>query len=500
MTDEDKVIEALESVSFDKLDPLPYFKAFAERYPKAIVDDERYYHPVYPDFDDFNYRHDTTTVTPVYLNDFDFNLADDRERLIQLIRSDFDTDTFESIARCQCPIGGLRGNYLLGSDRVCKDCGSKVEKLTESELSTKVWLRLPEGVDTFINPGLFRTYLQKIVTSSPKIEIITYIIDSRYRRQVRAKPSEKIRMLVSELEKLDVELSINGFYRKADVIMEYFLIGNGRYLTSLKNADAEMILQHYYRFKHLMFCKVLPVPNKLNVIVERNGKDRYASTPQLRSNSVYESIADTRDSGPLYRATLDDIRDNIERVGRAISKLAELRANTLKDNQFPKRGVIRKSVCSGSFPLTGRSVITSRTGILDPGFIHVPWKMAIAQLQTFIKSHLYRIGYTPMKAEALLARAANHIVPEIDEFFKYHEDRRNIICKSGRMPSIQYLSRRTFYAKINRDLEDQSIGLPILSVSAFNADFDGKWLPSLNFFNCWKPLKVTLLQVGRELH
>lgn len=465
----DIAVNVLAKESFDDLLPIKQFRRYQEQLGYHIQDDQSYYAPLYPSFRNFDYVHDTSSAQPVYLNDFDFCLEEDRAKLEKLIRMDFDTDTFETTASCGCD-KPLKGNHLIGSGRVCKNCGGQVERLVDTELATKVWLRLPTGVHSFINPGFYRTFLSKIATASPKIEIITYIIDPSYRRKVNANPSEKLRDLQFHLKQILTRLDLNEFVIHADQIMEHFLLGDGRTLTSLKNSDAKEIYVGYMDFKEIIFCKHLPVPNKLSTIIEKSGKEKYASSSQLKMDSTYMSIADTKDNTELYQVNERDIQESVNRVGKGIVALAAQNSQNMKDFLFPKPGAARKLIASGSLPLTGRSVITSKTGIHNPGMIEVPWIMALAQLEKHILSHLYRKGYSPSKAMEKIARAAHYLDPEIDAFFRYHEEQNDIVCKAGRMPSIQYLSRRTFYARIKRDLGDQSIGLPILSVSPFNAD------------------------------
>ena len=471
--DQDIAVNVLAKESFDDLLPLKQFERYQQQLGKKLFDDESYYAPLYPSFRDMNFAHDTSKSQPIYLNDFDFCLEEDRTKLEKLIRMDFDTDTFETTASCGCD-KPLKGNHLIGSGRVCKNCGNQVERLIDTELTTKVWLRLPTGVHSFINPAFFRTFFQKIATASPKIEIITYIIDPGYRRKINSQPSEKLRDLQAHLQRLITKFDLNEFVINADKILDHFLLGEGRVLTSLKNSDAREIMLGYMMFKDVVFCKYLPVPNKLSTVIEKSGKERYASSSQLKMDSTYMSIADTKDNSELYQVNEMDIQESVNRVGKGIVALAQQNAQQMKDFLFPKPGANRKLIASGSLPLTGRSVITSKTGIHNPGMIEVPWIMALAQLEKHILSHLYRKGYSPTAAAEKIAKAAHYLDPDIDAFFTYHEERNDIVCKSGRMPSIQYLSRRTFFARIKRDLGDQSIGLPILSVSPFNADFDGE--------------------------
>lgn len=475
-------IDKIIGQSFDELLPINKFNEFSRIFGETVTDNTEYYRALYPTFKDYDQMHDTSKTEPVYLNDFDFNVVEDRERLEACIRMNFDSDTFQTTATCGCD-KPLVGNYLVGSGRVCPNCGNQVERVVDIELSTKVWLRLPTGVHSFINPAFYKTFLSCITTTAPKIEIISFIIDPSYRRKVimnvnsssdaksQSAGEAKVNALKAELKKVLKRLDLNEFVLNADAVLEHFLEGPGRTLLQNKSRkETSVILEGCRQFRNLMFCKYLPVPNKLTTVIEKYGKDRIATGAQLKKDSCYMTIADTKDQTDSYTVTEQDIQESVNRVGKGIVQLADQGESELTTYMFPKNGAARKVIASGSLPLTGRSVITSITGIHNPSYAVIPWIMGMAQLEPMIISHLYRLGYSPSKVLGLISESYHQVTPDIDKFLKYHENRMEIVGKLGRMPSIQYLSRRSFFLRINRDLDDQSIGLPILSCSAYNAD------------------------------
>lgn len=463
-------IDKLTSIGFEEILPLPYFERFAQLYGGDLTDDASVYQALYPDFDDIDASFETSTIQPIFLNDFDFCVDEERDRLASLIRMDFDSETFETVAKCQC--GELRGNYLLNSTITCPLCHTQVERMTEAEIQTKVWIRLPAGVKRFINPGIYRTIFTKLTTKKPKFEIVTFLIDSEYRRSI-PKDSESRRTLEHRLSMLGIGLGINEFYENCDKIMEYFLIGSGRVITSLPAAESIELYELYNEMKHMAFCKVLPVPNKLTTIVEKNGSKKYANKLQIELNQIYQNLADTVDVTDFCEVTPEDISKNIDIVGKSIVRLAIKHPQNNHPTLFKKKGLSRKHIAAGSLPMTTRSIITSMTGIMDTGKIIIPWQSAVIMLKEFIISHLYRKGYGPKKVRKIINQAYYKIDPEIDAFFREHEEKRDIIGVAGRTPSIEYLSRKTFFVSINRDLEDLSIKIPITAVTEFNADFDG---------------------------
>lgn len=463
-------IDKLTSIGFEEILPLQYFERFARLYGGDLSDDATIYQALYPEFEDIDAMFDTSTIEPIFLNDFDFCIDEERERLAALIRMDFNSETFETVAKCQC--GELRGNYLLNSTITCPLCHTHVEKMTEAEIQTKVWIRLPAGVKSFINPGFYRTVFTKLTTKKPKFEIVTYLLDPSYRRTID-KESESRIALEYHLRLLGCGLGINEFYDNCDKLMEYFLIGPGKSITSLSLAEGIEVYELYNDTKYLAFCKVLPVPNKLTTIVEKNGSKNYANKLQIELNQIYQNLGDTVDVNAFCEVTQDDIDKNIDIVGSSIVKLAIKHPANNHPTLFKKKGLSRKHVAAGSLPLTTRSIITSMTGIIDTGKIVIPWQSAVIMMKEFIISHLYRKGYGPKKVRKIINRAYYEINPEIDEFFREAENNRDVICVAGRTPSIEYLSRKTFFISINRNLEDLSIKIPITAVTEFNAKLIG---------------------------
>lgn len=474
----ERAILALTKRTQAQLDPLLYFSGYAKKFKGPLIDDPAFSLPLYPDFEDYNYLHDTSRLQQVYLNDFDFNLEDDRDAIARLTRMEFESNSFDTVACCSCPpgTGGLVGNYLLGSGRVCLKCGDEVEQFLNKGDDTNLWLKCPEGVKSFVNIGFFTTFFSNISIGnpSPKVSVPRYFIDPTYQKAEKKKKNGTMIILFQMLEALGIrDPNLNTFYENADQIMEYILVGPGK-RYSKHPQEGHKFLAFYHKYKHLAFCQYMKVPKRYSTVFERSGKDVYSYSHHPETAQLYNAIADTLKSNSCYPLTDKDHRKNVEIVGRNLVLLADQYRQTNNPKAlFNKPAISRKHVCAGSIPFTGRSVITSQTGIIDTDVLLVPWKMCISILEYHITSYLYRLGFTPWKAQALINKAAHSIVPEIDDFFTDMEVNRKCLIETGRNPSIEYLSLRSFFLGVNRDLSDESIKLPILGVKSFNADFDG---------------------------
>jgi len=470
----EKAIAALTKYSEDFLDPMNVFAKFALRFNGHLEDDPRYSSPLYPDFEDYDYLHDTSRLKPIYLNELDLMLEEDRETLFRLTRMEFSGNSFETVARCTC--GKLHGNELLreGFPRICDVCGDPPEKFLNKGEDTKLWLKTPEGVDKFVNIGFFSTFFNNISIGSPKVCIPRYFLDREYRRDTNRKKNTTNVLIHNMLDALAIqEVNINTFYRNADKIMEWILLGDGkRHFKDSK--EAPLYFEVWEKYKGIAFSDYMKVPNRYSTVLEKNGKDTYAYSYQPVTAAMYVALADTLKSNVCHQLSERELNKNIEVVGKTLVGLADQyrKVNNPKA-LFEKPALNRKHGCSGALPFTGRTVITSQTGIIDPDKLLVPWKMSLAMLDLHIKSFLYRRGHTPFQAKQRINQAAYAIDPLIDEFFRDMEENCKCLIQSGRNPSIEYLSLRTFKFAVNRDLEDESIKLPILGVKQQNADFDG---------------------------
>lgn len=474
----ERAIAALTVKRPEELDPIMHFHGYAKKFNGPLYDDPKFSLPLYPDFEDFNYLHDTSRLNQVYLNDFDFNLEDDREALARMTRLEFDSNSFDTVARCSCApgTGGLVGNYLLGSGRVCTKCGDEAQQFLDKGDDTNLWLKCPEGVKSFVNIGFFTTFFSNISIGnpSPKVSVPRYFIDPTYQKAEKKKKNGTMIILFQMLEALGIrDPNLNTFYENADQIMEYILVGPGK-RYSKHPQEGHKFLAFYHKYKHLAFCQYIKVPKRYSTVFERTGKDVYSYSHHPETAQLYNAIADTLKSNTCYQLDAKDHRRNVDIVGKNLVLLADqYRQVNNPKALFNKPAISRKHVCAGSIPFTGRSVITSQTGIIDTDVLIVPWKMCVAILEYHITSYLYRLGMTPWQSQALINRAAFEIVPEIDAFFTDMEVNRKCLIETGRNPSIEFLSLRSFFLKANRDLSDESIKLPILGVKTFNADFDG---------------------------
>jgi len=476
-----EVISILTSENLVDPNPIAKFHEYAARIPGRLQDDMELIRPLYPDFDDYDFLHDTANNTPIYLNDFDINIEEDRERLSQLTRLEFVGNTFKPVAQCSPSCGKLHGNHLINSGTVCRHCGNTVEVHYDKQHEVGLWIKCPEGVDAFISHSFYNTFFTSISINkqgSPKVIVARYFIDSTYRREFKKKGSMTEIILLNMLKDLDItDISINGFYQNADRLMQYLIMGPGSKFTGLKELAADA-WEFWTKFKDKAFCHYIKVPSRYSTILETNERGTWGVEGQLETKQIYYTIAGCKKSTEFSPLTPRELASNQSLVGRKLIELTDMYVKKLnKRSIFHKKAISRKHICSGNLPVTGRRVITSITGLVDPNEIVIPWKLAVSMLSVHLTSMLYRRGFTPLKAMRHLNVSMYTVDPIIDDFLARMEKERKILGESHRNPSNEYLSIKSFWVSVNRSLDDESLKISILACASYNADFDGDQMP-----------------------
>ena len=432
-----------------------------------LQDDERFYDPIVVDFDDFDKRHNESTVAPIYLNDFDFNIQEDRETIVGLLRTEYDQNNFSTIGSCSC--GKYNANLYVGTNFVCDECGTPVIKTFSNNFETKVWLRTPANVKGYINPGIYATFFRKLNTKTPKVNIVDYWINESIRKEGRFKdPLKTAGKIAAKLEMLSEELNIpfgyNSFVEHCDTIVTNLLANDYLKILDLKQPDREIYLNFWNKHKSKAISHYFPVPNKNMTIIESDNRNRYFTKEQIELNKVFQTISD------LYPKDDERVVENPIIMGKLYSNLVSTLETIQKNMLMGKRGICRFSAAGGKIPFTGRTIITGQSDVNRTDTFYLPWEFAITCLDKQLTNWLYKRGYTPLKVKKIIREAANKICPIVEEFVNWIEENNYAVIIAGRNPSIQYLSARTVFARFHRDVENKAMSIGILSCSLFGAD------------------------------
>lgn len=171
------------------------------------------------------------------------------------------------------------------------------------------------------------------------------------------------------------------------------------------------------------------------------------------------------------------VRTKENRLVKAIDQLSNYYSEFYKEVAARKEGIFRKHVYGTRSHFSYRGVITSLTGMHEYDEVHLPWSIAVSLFQTHLTKKLYDLDFSPAEAEKLLNDYALEYNPLLDRLFNElisESEFKGIPTLLGRNPSLERGSLQLFFITIIKpDVNDKTISISILSVTGFNADFDG---------------------------
>ncbi|WP_257291124.1 hypothetical protein [Endozoicomonas sp. ONNA1] len=397
---------------------------------------------------------------PILLNDFKIGDADSRAQLDLLLRSNYEGDIITSIPSCAC--GHIQGGYNLGT--VCISCNTAVEKTTEREISSALWIRVPEGVKAFIHPRMWGFLTSKFTTSGG-CNIIRWLVDTTYNDNEDKSNGVKL------LKKAGFPRGINAFYENYTSLIE-FLFEHPHLLKGTPSvAQRQSLKKFLLDNRDKAFCEFLPIPSKTFFVSESSPTAKYVD-----KNLQY--CMDAVNSITSISVMLNPTPKKLERrVVSCILKLAEF-YDYLYKTIGKKPGLIRKHIVGSRLHFTFRGVITSISAPHRYNEIHLPWGIAVGIFEMHITSLMLKEGYTPLEIEHKLVDCAEKYDEQIYGYLmkviNSHKSNSGYPILFNRNPTLARLSIQQLYVtQVKTDPHDRSIGMGVLILAGPNADFDG---------------------------
>jgi hypothetical protein len=436
-------------------------------------------------FDDLFRLHNRRTK--VILNDLRNSTEDDRKAIEKLLCTRYDsTDFLSNIPSCGC--GETTGAYAEGLvGFLCPKCGTHVTNQLEQELEPLVWMRAPKGVAALPNPNFWIMLLERFKLKG--FCVIQYLCDRTYKASVK---------MPQELPQVDAvcratmkDRGYNNFVNNFDAVMKG-LLGLKVFKKGTKKKeefDAFPFLIQEYRKE--LFAQHLPVPNRALFVLENTNLGEYGDmTMNGLINAVNMMTNIDSDLSGLKPAKKEIL------TVKMMNSLCVFYDDIYRDRLSPKEGWFRKHVFGSRSHFSFRGVIASLTDIHDYDEIHVSWGIGVSVLSLHLTNKVLRMGWNNYEIKHLLYEYAQKWHPVLDQLFKElieESPYKGIPVIFQRNPSLERGSAQAmFITKVKgsaarpQDAEIPTVSMSILSVTGFNADFDGKvtTLPSLNFFNC----------------
>ena len=441
----------------------------------------------------------TAGSNAIVVNRFDLSRQEQIDLLSSLVYTHYEGDALNSVPICDCKKTFGRGN----EDIRCPECGTLVLSVTERPLQSILWIEPPQGVTTLINPEVW-FILNKQLTHRG-VRLLEWLCNPTM--QLPPEPPAAAR----KLQSLEIERGLNNFHDKFDEIME-LLFDNG--LVTGTREQKNDLQEFIAVYRDAIFAPALPIPSKLGFITERTVNRTYADPRMMPAIDAIHTISGTENSPtPL------SLKQRQARAVKAIDLLSSYYQDFIGETLGKKTGLARKHVYGSRLHCTFRAVISSLSENHHYEELHLPWSAAVMVYKYHLISLLRNMGpeWTPRACMKLLdeytlthhpliedlfnrlIQGSRYTLPNIDPLDN-SPPRRGMPVLLNRNPTLMRGSIQRFYVtKIKPGLDltnpspDQnvnSISMSVLCLTAFNADFDGKALPSLNLSNCWKPSKA----------
>lgn len=432
---------------------------------------------------DHDREFDLSPVEPIIVNQLPLDTVIGRDYLNSLLFTQYDnTDRLPALPSCECNNPALQGEQHIGT--VCPECNTPVCAPTERPLISNVWVEAPAGVTALINPIMWSVLAKTFTTSD--VNILEWLILPSYQ------PKNDNIYALEVIRASGYRRGLNSFIENFDQLMELLLDGK---TLNIKGAD-RTVLRHFIKmYRKVLFPKRLPIPNKVAFIMEKTPHLSYGDSKSVSAIDAVMSIAS------IYKPNISDtqqVREN--RAAKAVIQLCEYYVTQLQSTIGTKTGWGRKHVVGSRQDWSARCVISSITEAHHYEDVKFPWGLSVALFQEHIANYLLKEHYTPDQIRERIHRAIMTFDPGI------HDILTDIIRTSpGRGPAVLIQRNPTLSSKsaqlltvveVKTDPSDVTMGLSVLCLVAWNADFDGEciavigiWIIPVNVSNCWKPVK-----------
>lgn len=424
---------------------------------------------------DFDTLFKNLSQAPMIINDLVETSEQEKTALKNLIFTRYDSDVMKNIASCDC--GSVTGEYNVGVP--CENCHTSCVSSVDKDLEPILWVRAPKGVKGLINPTVWLMLSTRFKKGN--FDTIHWICDTSYR------VSASDGAIVSELLEANIPRGYNNFvdnfYSILNKLMEL------KSFSSKSKGSSELLPQLFEEYKNCIFSKYIPLVNRTLLVIESTTVGTYVDPFVPSAIDAILTVASI-DSDPSRFS----VRTKENRTVKFLVGVSNYYHNFAKTNLGKKSGAFRQHVYGGRSHFSWRAVVSSLTDAHEYDEIHIPWGIGITIFKYHIINKLMKRGYTVNQAIILINSSAKIFNSTINEIFLEliaESPRKGIEATLNRNPSLARGSiQRCRITHVKSDPDINTVSFSILIVVPLSADFDGKALPSLNFFNCWKLLRA----------
>lgn len=418
-------------------------------------------------------------VTPVIINDLPIVTEEDRKNNNARIYHEYTNDVFNTTPSCNC--GNLRSEYL--KDIVCPVCNTPVESVLERDLEPQLWMRRPHGVARFINPAVWNMLREFLWVKEGNFDVLQYLTNTDYH-------PKKLPSLAYSIQEAGIVRGYNNFVENFDVIIKK-LLGLSRYNKADRKDRRIALSKVLRRYASNIFSDHIPVINKNLMILENVSSDRYVDRTVPMAVDAYRLLLGIDTGASPFGGEDGDravgykkLRARENRVAKMLDMICNFNLEYFKANVASKPGLARKHLCSSRANWSARSVITSLTKPHKYDEVHVPWGVGIGLMRYHLCNRLTKMGFRTNQIFGMLSAAVVKYDPLIDKLFQEfiaESPENGLVVWLCRNPSLARSSmQRMRITQFKTDPNDPTIGLPILSVTGFNARAQAQATPCGN--------------------
>lgn len=403
----------------------------------------------------------------VILNDIPAETEADREVLKNTLYRIYEEDAIDVIPKCGCKDNHciLPGEFNVGQKG--PKCGVIVRNPYTDELTINRWIRVPDGVGSFINPQVWAVIngALGVRTTAASFSPLQYLTDTRY----RVKDKKNLRYI--KLVELGIPRGYNYFCDNFFDIMDLVLIPK---ISKYTKRELQEVKTFLLMFKDCIFTEYLPLPDKTLFTME---KINLNTLGDKNLTHILEGVLNILNVAADTRFTDTDALGSV--VANGIESIAAYYHEFGKSSIDPKPGITRKQIIGAREPFTARGIITSQWDIHDYATLMPPWCIALSIFRLHLINKMTKDNIPLRKQYDLLhvyqLRASRTIYKYLKEILDVEFDGlTGFPCEFNRNPTLDRLSGQYFaIADINKDPDIRSIFLSVLCLAGPNADFDG---------------------------
>lgn len=411
---------------------------------------------LYLELVDFDALYESVADRVMLINDVNIWDEDEKDELNDRLRVEYEDSILDTVPTCDC--GKYRGEYNVGMR--CRSCGTIVVSPTEKPIESVLWMRVPEGVHSFISPQVWNILSKEFVYHQENM--LEWLTTSNY---ITKSTNPKAARLLEWFSSNGWKRSLNHFIENFDWATNV-LIENGNFSPV---ARREVMRRFIEQNRHCFFPQYLPIPNRLLFIVEKNSTSKFADN---LIGSAFDAVWTLMSVNDDQQKISQRKREN--RTVTTIRKLSNYYEDYIKSNLGRKPGMYRRQVFGSRLDFSSRAVIISKAGVHNYEDIEIPWGIGAMMFKLHITNKLLRRGFTPTEAERFILSNTLRYNPLLDEIFQEllnESPKGKIPVLFQRNPTLLRGSAQLLYiSRIKTDVDDNAISLSTLVLEGFNAD------------------------------